>query len=235
VTYFRNLILYILAALSLTAHARCLEDVSPLYEQGREYFSRQQFLLATQQLSNAALLSCPGNIQNQSRLRWGQSLMELGELSEGSLVVEKLPAGKMAEQAKILEAWYQPTLVPSLSSADRSRFDKWNSRDTKSTEVKIPWLAGTLSAVLPGAGQAYNGNYQSAAFSFVLNALFLATTIDLHNKHLDATAVASGMIFSVIYLGNITSSVQSSRRLNEQAREPSDQKLKGELFPELTF
>jgi hypothetical protein len=47
------------------------------------------------------------------------------------------------------------------------------------------------------------------------------------------TAITSGMVFSVVYLGNIIGSVRSAQALNSAARAPSEEKLKRDLFPEL--
>ena len=220
---------------SLGAHAACLKDLKNVFEQGREYFSRGQFLLATQQFSTAALLACPGVGADNARLRWGQSLFELSESDEGHRVLEKLGGSTLQPTAKVIQAWYQPTLVSRLPVVDKNRFERWTSRDLNSSDVKSPWISGGLSAVLPGAGQVYNANYQSALFSFILNAVFLGATIDFHNKSMDAAAAASGMVFSVVYGGNIVGSVQSSNDLNAAAREPSDRALKLQLFPELSF
>lgn len=219
-----------------TASAECLRGADPLFAQGQEYFEHGQYLLATQQFSQFSLLSCETDHQEKGRVRWAQSLYELGETEEGNRVLEKLgPQSRYRPQAQILKAWYQPSLVSTLPAADQQRFQNWRKQAESLPASKTPWVAGTLSAVIPGLGQVYNGNYQSAAFSFILNALFLSSTIELHNKNLDATAIASGVIFSVVYVGNIVSSVQSAHAINQASQEPAKAEFKDQMFPELDF
>jgi len=207
-----------------------------IFNQGRDYFQRGQYLLSTQQFSLFSQLSCDVEKQDKGYLRWAQSLFELSETEEGNLVLEKIrPNSIHWRTGRVIRAWYQPTLVSSLSESDKGRFDSWAEQVGSLPREKNPWISGGLSAVVPGLGQVYNGNYQSALFSFVLNALFLSATVELHNKNMDATAVASGVVFSVVYLGNIVGSVQSSRAINSRAQEPAKSELKGKLFPELTF
>lgn len=225
--------LFVALLVSVVGHAACLTDMNAVSDQGREFFSRGQYLLAAQQYSSVALLSCPGLQQYSARLRWGQSLYELEEADEGRLILEKLNGTSLERQAHLVQAWYQPSLRGRLTPADQIKFTEWDRRDLSSLNVKIPWVAGTLSALVPGAGQVYNGNFQSAVFSFLLNAIFLSTTLDFHNRHMDAPAIASGMVFSVVYLGNIIGSVRSAQALNSAAQAPAEAELKHKLFPEL--
>lgn len=220
----------------LFAWGECFNDLGKIFEQGKEYFLREQYLLASQQFSLFSLLSCQVQHQDQGRLRWAQALLELGETEEGFLLLNQIDkASPYFEKSRIIQAWYQPTLIPSLPPSAQKRFQDWETQVNSLPLKKKPWLAGTLSAVLPGAGQVYNGNYQSGLFSFVLNALFLSATIELTQHNLKATAAASGTIFSVVYVGNIASAIQSSKKINTLSHDPSRSTLKFNLFPELTF
>ena len=90
-----------------------------------------------------------------------------------------------------------------------------------------------MSAVFPGAGQIYNGSYQSALFSFVLNSIFLSATLEFHDQKMAAAALASGALFSVFYVGGITSSVETSRAINKEHNRMKVDALRDEIFPEL--
>lgn len=216
--------------------ADCFKDTDNLFGQGKDFYFRQQYLLASQQFSLVSLMSCNKDQQNKGRLRWAQSLFELGETEEGNLILDKISsASEYWATSKVVKAWYQPTLIPSLSHVDSKRFQDFEDQTQSLSKVKKPWVAGTLSAIIPGAGQVYNGNYQAAAFSFVLNALFLSTAIELHKKNLDSTALAAGTIFSVVYVGNIASATQSSKAINDNYQAPQKEKIKLIMFPELTF
>lgn len=234
--FFNARSMLVIALWPMLASAECLKDLRPLLDQARDYFRREQFFLATQPLILTSRLACDGPTRDEARLRLAQSLFSLGETGEGLLALEQIPDSSPSKtKARVVAAWYQRNLVPTLPAADQKRFDDLDEKIKALPKVKTPWVAGTLSALVPGAGQVYNGNYQSAAFSFVLNALFLASTVEFSREGLEAPALASGMVFSVTYLGNIIGSVQASRALNENAARAESQNHKTQIFPELSF
>lgn len=107
-------------------------------------------------------------------------------------------------------------------------------RDYRETRVKSPLVAGLASTFIPGAGQAYNGAWQSAGLSFVLNSIFLWATAEFIDKKMKGPAIAAGTVFSVTYLGNILSAVEGAQSVNRTARKPQEEKLKKVLLPEIT-
>jgi len=119
------------------------------------------------------------------------------------------------------------------SGADRAAIRKLHA-DYVATRAKSPVLAGALSAVIPGAGQAYNGAWQSAGLAFVLNSIFLWATLDFADRDLKGAAVAAGTVFSVTYFGNILSAVDGANSLNRRARTPLEREMKQRLLPELS-
>lgn len=237
-TFFKYITVFLtgLFFISSPSSAECFRKLDPVFEQGRDYFHRGQYLLSTQQFAFYTQLSCGAENQDKGRLRWAQALFELSETHEGNIVLDKInPESPYFTTGRVIRAWYQPSLVSSLSENERTRFEKWNQQVMALPNQKNPWLSGTLSAVVPGLGQVYNGNYQSALFSFVLNALFLSATLELQNRNMDATALTSGVVFSVVYVGNIVGTVQSSRAINLNAQADKKSELKLNLFPELSF
>jgi hypothetical protein len=98
---------------------------------------------------------------------------------------------------------------------------------------KRPWLAGTLSAVVPGLGQAYAGSWESAAVSFVLNGVLIGATVELARREFYAASTVTGLAGSVFYLGSILSAADLARRHNERAAEPERRALERLLIPEL--
>ena len=89
-----------------------------------------------------------------------------------------------------------------------------------------------LSAILPGAGQAYAGSIESAAMAFVLNGLAIGATVELARRELWWTAALAGTVGSMFYVGNIGSAVDLARRRNELAQLPWDTDLRRALLPE---
>lgn len=97
---------------------------------------------------------------------------------------------------------------------------------------KRPWLAGTLSAVVPGLGQAYAGSWESAAVSFVLNGVLIGATVELARRDFYAASTVTGLAGSVFYVGSILSAADLARRSNERAAEPERRALERLLVPE---
>lgn len=62
-----------------------------------------------------------------------------------------------------------------------------DSLNTISGERKSPALAGLLSAVIPGSGQLYNGDYIKAGVFFLIDAVALTTSIIYNGKGDDQT------------------------------------------------
>lgn len=90
---------------------------------------------------------------------------------------------------------------------------------------KSPALAGTLAAVLPGAGHVYTDRYRDALIAFLLNGAFIWSAIELFQK--DEYVTAGIVTFFEIgwYSGNIYSAVSSAHKYNERS--------KGEYLKEL--
>ena len=98
--------------------------------------------------------------------------------------------------------------------------------------TKRPWLAGTLSAVLPGAGQVYAGSWQAAAVSFVLNAAFIGATAELATRKLYLPSIASGLAASFFYVGNVINAADLAARRNEVLSQAPYRALEERLVPE---
>lgn len=91
---------------------------------------------------------------------------------------------------------------------------------------KSPATAGTLAALLPGAGHAYTERYRDALVAFLLNASFITAAVELfrHDNN-----VAGGIVtfFEVgWYTGNIYSAVSSAHKYNRRVKEEFINKLK---------
>lgn len=81
---------------------------------------------------------------------------------------------------------------------------------------KSPLLAGTLSAVLPGAGQLYNENPSDALSAFVINGIVIAGAIVAFDKD-EPVAGAMLSCFGLIwYSGNIYNAFNGSHRYNQR-------------------
>ena len=84
-------------------------------------------------------------------------------------------------------------------------------------------LAKVLSAILPGAGQVYAGNWRSGLNAFALNGVLGYLTVDavLERHYVDA-ALWAGVIFSRYYRGNIYRAEEAVLQFNlQQSRRAS--------------
>jgi len=79
---------------------------------------------------------------------------------------------------------------------------------------KSPLLAGVLSALVPGSGQAYAGNYRDGVAALLVNGLFIAGTAVAIDQENYATAAVVGGIGLPFYLGNIYGAANAANKWN---------------------
>lgn len=103
-------------------------------------------------------------------------------------------------------------------------------------DLQTPWLAGTLSAILPGAGQFYNGRYLDGGIAFGVNALLGGATYYAFAK---ADSVPLGIVSSIFlasfYVGNIVNAYTDAKRINAQTYLAFFDKLKIDYWPRVKF
>ncbi len=214
-------------------------------------YQRGQYLLGAGQYLMLFSSECK-NLASKSRYNYSLAMLELGE---GSELLEQYRYFKLnnARESDLIKE----VIDFSTGNLNNPKVNVWmnlgndnlslkylkNNRDAlkayeeyrKKINTKSPLLSGTLSALLPGAGQVYNGSYQSAAISFILNTIFLYSTIEFADKNLSAPAIASGVVFSVTYVGNVMNAVRGSNAINNRLARPSKNEIKKFLFPVLTL
>jgi len=103
----------------------------------------------------------------------------------------------------------------------------------ESARRRAPWLAGILSAAVPGAGQVYAGSLESGAVALVLNAVSIAATVELAREGNYFSASLVGVAASVFYVGNIVGAVDLAQLANARAQDPWKRELERALLPEL--
>jgi len=83
---------------------------------------------------------------------------------------------------------------------------------------KSPVVAGSLAAVLPGAGHVYTERYRDAAIAFLLNGAFIWSAVELFHKEEYVTGSIVTFFELGWYSGNIYSAVSSAHKYNERSR-----------------
>lgn len=214
--------------------AQC-ESSSLALQNGQDLFLRKQYLLSLQEFSLAQKFTC---LKNQDAAAWGYllALTELGERDEMFyLSFKKYPTQLSQDYKQRLKVYQQYYFATNDGSSEFQKVSDFNQWKDNLPSRKSPALAGTLSALVPGAGQAYTGAWQSGVLAFVLNALFLSTTIELADHDLNSAALTSGVVFSIVYMGNILNAAESARVYNDNYYRSDIDSEKRKRFPELSL
>jgi len=218
---------------SLNAFSQCDLSESSL-KSGLDLFNRKQYLLSLQEFSLVKKMNCP---QFVDKGRWAYllALTELNEVDEMyHLSINELPKQLSSEylnKLKVYQSYYYDLNEGTAESQKVEIFKSWKSQLLK--QPKSSFLAGGLSAVVPGLGQAYVGTYQSGAMAFLLNALFLSSTLEFQNKGLYSASLISGVVFSITYLGNILNASQSAVVFNQNYNSYQIEQERRRSLPEL--
>lgn len=83
---------------------------------------------------------------------------------------------------------------------------------------KSPLLAGTLSALLPGAGQFYTQRPREGITSFLLNGAFIWAIVGLFNNGNEVAGVLLGFFEIGWYSGGIYGAVNDAHKFNRKAK-----------------
>jgi hypothetical protein len=91
-------------------------------------------------------------------------------------------------------------------------------RSMKSHNNKSLFLAGTLSAILPGSGKIYAGKTGEGISSFLLMTFLAAITVENYIKAgpRNYKTIGFGSLFTIFYIGNIYGSVVSVKVAREE-------------------
>lgn len=82
-------------------------------------------------------------------------------------------------------------------------------KEIASHKNRRPWVAGTLSALVPGLGRIYAGNFGEGLASFLLVGSMAAVTTEnwLRKGPANWKTIVAGLLSTVFYIGNIYGSV----------------------------
>ena len=84
--------------------------------------------------------------------------------------------------------------------------------------LRNPWVAAVASLLLPGAGQALNGQFWKGTLLLVLSLVALCG-IGLGYAYLGGgAAIAAGFVYCVVVLFSIVEAAREASRLNQQAQ-----------------
>lgn len=113
---------------------------------------------------------------------------------------------------------YKETAANLSDDADKVALDAFQEKYTQ-LPFKSPVVAGTLAAIVPGAGHLYVGRNRDAFAALLLNGLFIWGMVESFRK--DETGV--GVTLSIFeigwYAGNIYSAVNSAHKYNRRLKD----------------
>lgn len=106
----------------------------------------------------------------------------------------------------------------------RDFVDDWKA--LPEPETKSPWLAGSMSAVIPGSGSFYTGRKLEGVYAFFLSGLFWLATADAMRNENDALTGLFGFFTLTFYGGNIYTAVNSAHKYNDRLWSTNLQRLR---------
>lgn len=115
--------------------------------------------------------------------------------------------------------YYSPPLRDTQALGPLLR--QWPAADTAS-----PFLAGFMSAVVPGAGQALYGYWGDAVTSLTVVAVFTGGSILAYQNNEIPLAAVAGSAAAAFYAGGIYGAANGAIRLNHEKYRETERKLK---------
>ena len=151
-----------------------------------------------------------------------QRYQQLKEL----LPTEQLPANLQIglshlEENRLPDAQQSFSELPEPQSSELQSFiDQYRQLPRKS-----PALAGTLSAIMPGAGQLYTERPKQAGAAFALNATFIYGAIEAWNNENYTVAGILSLFEIGWYGGNIYNAMNNAHKINRDRETQFKQQL----------
>ncbi len=97
----------------------------------------------------------------------------------------------------------------------------------EATRTPSPFLAGMLSAAVPGLGRVYAGKSSEGIISFLYLAAMGLTTYDFYRGGGAGSPIfiISASVTGIFYAGNIYGSAVAARRVNQEFRHEMEQRI----------
>lgn len=174
----------------------------------------------------AARLGLAASLYHQGRLVPAEALLRGRDDAEALYLAAFIDLRQRQTTTAVESFRRLPADSPLRPAADAAarRVESWGRIPRRS-----PALAGTLSALLPGLGQASLGRWGEAASALLVNGLLIGGTVELARR--EAWAGAGLLLFFDLgfYGGNVMSAVNGARRFNRRALEARVDPLQAEL------
>ncbi|SHJ85846.1 hypothetical protein SAMN02745165_03371 [Malonomonas rubra DSM 5091] len=151
-----------------------------------------------------------------------QRYQELKETSAQDAELANFQIGRSLLEERKLEAAEQSfSQLPQTQQKELAQF----MLGYRALPRKSPHLAGTLSAILPGAGQLYTERPKQAAVAFALNAAFIYGAIEAWNNENYSVAGILSLFEIGWYGGNIYNAMNNAHKINREREDEFKQQL----------
>ncbi len=206
------------------------------YQIAMSYYRGGKFAIAAREFRNLAERQPDGAFAKQSALMAAESDYRNGDYRSAIAALDaflgKYPADPETDRALILLGrchlregnWKRAAEVfesvpPGSASGETAAGLARGAMKYPDVPMKSPALAGTLSALLPGAGQLYVGRKKDAAAAFLLNVLFVWAAVESFDNGNDVTGGILLAFEAGWYSGNIFNAVGGAHKYNRRARQ----------------
>ena len=114
---------------------------------------------------------------------------------------------------------------------DKDLLRKYRNR-YEATNMKSPWLAGLISAAVPGLGKVYAGKPNQGLSLFLSVGIFALQSWEAYYRQGTGSPVfyVNGALAAGYYITNIWGSVMSVKTKNQEELNEIDQSLRNELY-----
>jgi len=123
---------------------------------------------------------------------------------------------QLDDEEAAISSWRRvegPGLLHDQALVAAHRVETWGPPPRRS-----PALAGVMSAVLPGAGQAYGGAWGDAGAAFLVNGLAIAGGVELARQEMWTAFALVALAEAGIWAGNVLGAVGGAHSFNRRAR-----------------
>lgn len=107
------------------------------------------------------------------------------------------------------------------------------NHDLKTYKTRSMFLAGSLSAIIPGAGKFYAGKPYEGLSAFLVNMVFAGITAENAIKAgwTNYKTIGFGLLFGLFYAGNIYGSIASVKRQQQDFFDEKNYLLQQNWYP----
>ncbi|RMF86756.1 MAG: outer membrane protein assembly factor BamD [Nitrospinota bacterium] len=231
--YFRAITEYKRFLFSYPSHPRALEA---RYKIGLAYFRGQEWEEAILRFREIVEAYPQEEIARDALFMIGEAYYRKGDYPSAIRVYQAItahyPQTETATKARYRIGWSLLRLrqweeAATQFAAIEEQSPYYPSAQTLMQEAKkgetlprkSPLLAGILSGLLPGAGQAYNGRYRDALVAFLLNGAFILGGIEAIRAGNEALAGAIFFFEGGWYSGNVYGAINAAHKFNRDVEE----------------